>query len=76
VQDFAHPQARFLWEKMMQASPAQCSLAGRFMGAINRVSYTGIHNAMAMGVVRSSSAIDASQHSAAQIAAGRWHTVM
>lgn len=53
VQAFAHPQARFLYEKMWQVSPRRRSPAGRLIGGINYVSYGGIHSAMAMGVVSS-----------------------
>lgn len=52
TQAFAHPQARFLYEKMWQVSPRRSSIRGRLLGRINYVSYAGIHSAMAMGVVR------------------------
>jgi hypothetical protein len=52
MQAFAHPQARFLYEKMWQVSPRSRSVGGRLLGRINYVSYAGIHSAMAMGVVR------------------------
>ncbi len=51
-QDFAHPQARFLHEKMWQLSPRRGSTKAYLLGCINRVSYTAIQSAMAMGVVR------------------------
>jgi sterol 3beta-glucosyltransferase len=47
---FAHPQARFLYEKMWQVSPRSGSVRGRLLGRINHMSYAGIHCAMAMGV--------------------------
>ena len=50
-QAFAHPQARFLYEKMWQVSPRSGSLRGRLLGRINYASYGGIHSAMALGVV-------------------------
>lgn len=55
AQAFAHPQARFLYEKMWQTTLTRGSLGGRLTGGINYVSYAGIHCAMAMGVVSSSS---------------------
>ena len=51
TQAFAHPQARFLYEKMWQVSPRSGSVRGRLLGRINHMSYAGIHCAMAMGVV-------------------------
>ena len=54
LQAFAHPQARFLYEKMWQRTLTRSSLVGRLSGGINYVSYAGIHCAMAMGMVSES----------------------
>ncbi len=52
VQEFAHPQARFLHEKQRTLSPrARHWLAG-LLAAINRASFKAIDGAMFVGTVR------------------------
>ena len=51
-QEFPHPQARFLHEKRFQLSSKWEGRMAPLLRGINRESYTGVFNAMFMGVVR------------------------
>ena len=52
LQEFAHPQARFLHEKQRSLSPRTQRWLSGLLGAINRASFKAIDGAMFVGTVR------------------------
>ena len=52
VQEFAHPQARFLHEKQRALSPRARRWLSGLLAAVNRASYKAIDGAMFVGTVR------------------------
>ena len=52
VQEFAHPQARFLHEKRASLPPRAQRRAQPFFGAVNRATFKAIDGAMFVGTVR------------------------
>lgn len=52
VQEFAHPQARFLHEKQRALSPRARRWLSGLLAAVNRASFKAIDGAMFVGTVR------------------------
>ena len=52
LQEFAHPQARFLHEKQRSLSPRTQRWLSGLLGTINRASFKAIDGAMFVGTVR------------------------
>ena len=51
MQEFAHPQARFLHEKQRTLSPRARHWLGGLLAAVNRASFKAIDGAMFVGTV-------------------------
>ena len=52
MQEFAHPQARFLHEKQRALSPRSRRWLAGLLAAVNRASFKAIDGAMFVGTVR------------------------
>ena len=52
VQEFAHPQARFLHEKQRMLSPRARRWCSGLLAAVNKASFKAIDGAMFVGTVR------------------------